>query len=65
MLALPAADLRQAGMLEIRKNGRVHHYSVNLDAPLLHPVLNGYSLRHVMGDFVRQARRHTATAAGQ
>ena len=45
-------DLRRAGMLHIRREGRRHHYSVNLDAPFKHPVLNGFSLRLVLGEMV-------------
>ncbi|MFB3093174.1 MAG: hypothetical protein ACE1ZN_02050 [Dehalococcoidia bacterium] len=50
-------DLRRADMLNVRKNGRRHHYSVNLDAPFRHPVLRGITLRHVLGDLVKMARR--------
>ena len=50
-------DLRRAGMLHIRKNGRRHHYSVNLDAPFRHPVLKGITLRQVLGKLVRMAPR--------
>jgi hypothetical protein len=50
-------DLRRAGMLHIRKNGRRHHYSVNLDALFRHPVLKGITLRHVLGKLVVMARR--------
>ena len=50
-------DLRRAGMLHIRKEGRRHHYTVNLDAPFKHPVLNGFSLRLVLGQLVDQVSR--------
>ncbi len=50
-------DLRRAGMLYIRKNGRRHHYSVNLEAPFRHPVLEGITLRQVLGELVRMGRR--------
>ena len=50
-------DLRRAGMLHIRKEGRRHHYTVNLDAPFKHPVLNGFSLRLVLGQLVSQMSR--------
>ena len=49
-------DLRRAGMLRVRKNGRRHHYSVNLDAPFRHPVLKGITLRHVLGKIVEMAQ---------
>ena len=42
-------DLRRAGMLSIRKNGRRHHYTVNLDAPFLHPTVRDYALRDILG----------------
>ena len=50
-------DLRRAGMLHIRKEGRRHHYTVNLDAPFKHPVLNGFSLRLILGQLVEQVSR--------
>ncbi len=49
-------DLRRAGMLQVRKNGRRHHYTVNLDAPFLHPTINGYRLRTILGEIVEQDR---------
>ncbi len=50
-------DLRRAGMLHIRKEGRRHHYTVNLDAPFKHPILNGFSLRLVLGQLADQVSR--------
>ncbi len=50
-------DLRRAEMLEIRKDGRRHHYSVDLDGPFKHPVLNGFSLRVILGELIKQASR--------
>ena len=50
-------DLRRAGMLHSRKNGRRHHYSVDLDAQFRHPVLEGITLRQVLGELVRMTRR--------
>ncbi len=44
-------------MLEIRKNGRVHHYRINLDAPLRLRSLKDRTLRDIMGRFVEQASR--------
>ena len=37
--------------------GRRHHYTVNLDAPFLHPTLTGYTLRPILGEVVEQTRR--------
>ncbi len=48
-------DLRRAGMLKVRKDGRVHHYEVNLDAPLGLRFLKDRTLRDVLGD-VREAK---------
>lgn len=53
-------DLRRAGMLYVRKEGRRHHYTVNLDAPFLHPSLKGYTLRTVLGEIVEQRRLRVA-----
>ena len=50
-------DLRRAGMLRIRKEGRRHHYAVNLDGPFKHPVLDGFSLRLVLGNLMAQVSR--------
>ena len=47
-------NLRREGMLHVRKEGRRHHYSVNMDGPFKHPVLNGLSLRLVLGNMVEQ-----------
>jgi hypothetical protein len=56
-------DLRQRGMLSIRKNGRRHHYTANLSAPFLHPTVTGYTLGDVMGGIVRR-RLGTISRAG-
>jgi DNA-binding transcriptional ArsR family regulator len=50
-------DLRRAGMLHIRKDGRRHHYTVNLDAPFKHPTINGFSLRLILGQLVDHVSR--------
>jgi DNA-binding transcriptional ArsR family regulator len=42
-------DLRQAGMVDVRKEGRLHHYSVNYGAIVGHSVApEGAQLRHVL-----------------
>lgn len=56
-------DLRRADMLRVRKEGRRHHYTVNLDAPFKHPVLHGVSLRTVLGELVSRTSRDRETAA--
>ncbi len=48
-------DLRRAGMLGVRKNGRVHHYEVNLDAPLRLRIVKSRTLRDILGRLVEQA----------
>jgi len=54
-------DLRRAGMLHVRRDGRRHHYTVNLDAPFRHPILKDLTLRVVLGDLVE--RRSSDTRA--
>ena len=49
-------SLRHGGMLRLRKNGRRHHYTIDLDAPLLHPTIQGLTVRPVMEGIIRQAR---------
>lgn len=54
-------DLRRSDMLKVRREGRRHHYTVNLDAKFAHPTLEGLSLRTIMGELVeRHARRASA-----
>ena len=50
-------DLRRAGMLRVRKEGRRHHYTVNPDAPLRHPTLKRFTLGAILGDIATQAAR--------
>lgn len=52
-------DLRRANMLLVRKEGRTHHYKVNLDASFKHPVVAGISLRDVLGKLVARAATKT------
>ncbi len=47
-------DLRRADMLTVRRDGRRHHYTVNLDAPFRHPVLSGFSLGTILSELVDQ-----------
>ena len=55
-------DLRRAGMIHVHKRGRRHHYRVNLDAPFLHPTLNGYTLGAVLGQIVAPPRELAAAS---
>ena len=43
-------DLRRAGMLDVRRDGRENHYLVNLDAYMTHPGLKTLRLRDVLGE---------------
>ena len=45
-------DLRRADMLNVRRDGRRHHYTVNLEAPFRHPILTDLTLRSVLGAVV-------------
>jgi len=42
-------DLRRAGMLQVWRSGRHHHYRVDPDGPFLHPTIEGVRLRSVVG----------------
>ncbi len=48
-------DLRRAGMLHVRIEGRRHHYTVNPNAPLRHPALKRFTLSAILGDITAQA----------
>ncbi len=50
-------DLRRADMLTVRREGRRHHYTVNLDAAFKHPTLDGITLHTVMAELVQQFAR--------
>jgi hypothetical protein len=50
-------DLRRYEMLRLRIDNRRHRYSVNLDAPLLHPTIRGWTLRPVLGQIAEKALR--------
>ena len=47
-------SLKDGGMLRHRTNARRHHYTINFDAPLLHPTIEGMSLRSLMESAVEQ-----------
>ncbi len=55
-------DLRRSGMLNVRKEGRRHRYTVNLDAPFLHPSVSGYTLRSVLGGIRAPAHERAAAS---
>ncbi|MEK7247005.1 MAG: hypothetical protein AAB092_00885 [Chloroflexota bacterium] len=46
-------------MLRLRKNGRRHHFAINLDAPFLHPTIEELSLRSIMEGAVEQVLNET------
>jgi DNA-binding transcriptional ArsR family regulator len=47
-------DLRRAEMLNVRRDGRRHHYTVNLEAPFRHPILKDLTLKIVLGELVER-----------
>ena len=52
-------DLRRADMLNVRRDGRRHHYTVNLEAPFRHPIIKDLTLKTVLGELVdRTADQH-------
>ena len=57
-------DLRRADMLTVRREGRRHHYTVNLNATFKHPTLTGLPLRTIMGELVENHARNGRTLAG-
>jgi len=50
-------SLRRGGMLSLRKKGQRHHYTIDLNAPLLHPTIQGLTIRPMMAGIIRQARQ--------
>ena len=58
-------DLRRADMLTVRREGRRHHYTVNLKAAFKHPTLNGITLHTVMAELVQQFARSPENHARQ
>ncbi|HEX7456141.1 MAG TPA: winged helix-turn-helix domain-containing protein [Candidatus Nanoarchaeia archaeon] len=55
-------DLRRAGMLHVRKEGRRHFYTVNLDAPFKHPVIGGVKLHTILDGLVERASQEDLVA---
>jgi hypothetical protein len=59
-------DLRRANMLHVRRDGRRHHYRINLDAAFKHPTIKGLPLRLILGELVeryaRDARNYSLSA---
>lgn len=47
-------SLKDGGMLHTRTQGRRHHFSINYNAPLLHPTIEGLSLRSLLEDAVER-----------
>ena len=52
-------NLKEGGMLHIRKKGQRHHFTINFDAPLLHPTIEGLSLRSMIEGAVQEVRSQT------
>jgi hypothetical protein len=52
-------SLKGGAMLHLRKSGRRHHFTVNFEAPLLHPTIQDLSLRALMEGAVEQVRSQT------
>ncbi len=55
-------DLRRAGLLTVRKEGRRHHYEVDPTGPFLHPTISGVPLSVVLGRLQAHAREPLAAA---
>ena len=52
-------DLRRAEMLNVRRAGRRHHYTVNLEAPFRHPIIKDLTLKNVLGELVDRTADHS------
>jgi DNA-binding IclR family transcriptional regulator len=57
-------DLRRADMLTVRREGRRHHYTVNLDAQFKHPTISGLPLRVLMSELVENHATETREPVG-
>ena len=58
-------DLRRAGMIETRKDGRRNRYRVNLEGPFKHPTISGVTLRTLLSNLPPAASREQAGAAAE
>jgi len=58
-------DLRRAEMLNVRRDGRRHHYTVNLEAPFRHPILTDLTLRTVLGGLVGRGPEDVQMSTGE
>ena len=57
------ADLRTDGYIEVRRNGRRNTYSVNLEAPLRHPIGRGHRVVDLLGGILTHRSSSEAEAA--
>jgi hypothetical protein len=57
--------LRRGGMLRLHKKGRRHYYTIDLDAPLLHPTIQGLTIRPVMAGVIRHGRKQADEICGR
>ena len=57
------SDLRCAGMIETRKDGRRNRYRINLEGPFKHPTISGVTLRTVLGNLSQNGSREQDGAA--
>jgi len=55
-------DLRRAEMLNVRRDGRRHHYTVNLEAPFRHPIIKDLTLKTVLGELVARTAGQNGVA---
>ncbi len=58
------SDLKRAGLLNIRKRGRINHYKINEDAPFPDPLLSHLTVGRLFRALAGETfRRRTARAA--
>ena len=58
-------NLKEGRLLKFRRGGRRHHFTVNFDAPLLHPAVQELSLRSLIQGAVAQVLTETPDVCEQ
>lgn len=53
-------SLRRMDMIRYKRDGRRHRYTINLDAPLLTPTIEGLTLRSVLGNLADEEMRESS-----
>jgi DNA-binding MarR family transcriptional regulator len=54
-------ELRKGGMIHVRKDGRRHHYTLNFEGRLRHPIFQGYAVSDVLRLLVERIPSYMAS----